>query len=239
MDRKIVDLHMHVVPKIDDGAVDLSMSMEMLQSAYEQGVKHIFCTSHNVYEEEEIKRYQSQLMMLQMCARTRFPDLTLHQGCELLCAGEYIEDILYGLEIRVFLPLGSTKYVLIELYPDATSAEAKKIVSALVFGGWHPILAHAERYSELFDGTTIEELILLGTKIQVNIYSLEEESKPDLKERARYLVLNQYANFLGSDAHRSNHRPPRYVSGLKYIYENCDRDYADNICFGNADGILI
>ena len=101
MDRKIVDLHMHVVPKIDDGAVDLSMSMEMLQSAYEQGVKHIFCTSHNVYEEEEIKRYQSQLMMLQMCARTRFPDLTLHQGCELLCAGEYIEDILYGLEIRV------------------------------------------------------------------------------------------------------------------------------------------
>lgn len=230
----ITDIHMHIVPKVDDGSVDLSMSMEMLQMAYEQGVRNIFCTSHNVYEEEEIKRYQSQLVMLQVCARTRFPELTLHQGCELLCAGEYIDDILYGLEIGVFLPLGNTKYVLTELYPDATPAEAKKIVSSLVSGGWHPILAHTERYPELFDGTTIGELISLGAKIQVNVYSLEEESKAEVKERARYLVLNQYAHFLGSDAHRSNHRPPRYDSGVRYLYDNCGEDYADALCYENA-----
>ena len=239
MDRKIIDLHMHVVPKIDDGATDLSMAMEILQMAYEQGVRHIFCTSHNVYEEEEIKRYQSQLVMLQMCARTRFPELTLHQGCELLCAGEYIDDILYGLEIGVFLPLGNTKYVLTELYPDVTPAEAKKIVSAMVSGGWHPILAHTERYPELFDGTTIEELISLGAKIQVNVYSLEEESKDEVKERARYLVLNQYAHFLGSDAHRSNHRPPRYDQGVKYLEENCTETYKNELCFENSNHLLL
>ena len=90
-------------------------------------------------------------MMLQMMAKSRFTDLKLHMGCELLCAGEYIEDILYGLEIGVFLPLGDSKYVLTELYQDATPEEATKIVWALLSAGWKPILAHTERYPALFE----------------------------------------------------------------------------------------
>lgn len=90
-------------------------------------------------------------MMLQMMAKSRFTDLKLHMGCELLCAGEYIEDILYGLEIGVFLPLGNSKYVLTELYQDATPEEATKIVWALLSAGWKPILAHTERYPALFE----------------------------------------------------------------------------------------
>ena len=109
---KITDLHMHVVPGVDDGSFDMRMSLDMLELAYEQGVRDIFCTSHNVYSEDEIAKYKSQFMMLQMMARARFTDLNLHMGCELLCAGEYIDDILYGLEIGVFLPLGNSKSVL-------------------------------------------------------------------------------------------------------------------------------
>lgn len=112
---RITDLHMHIVPGVDDGSLNMSMSLDMLEIAYEQGVRDVFCTSHNVYSEEEITRYKSQFMMLQMMAKSRFTDLKLYMGCELLCAGEYIEDILYGLEIGVFLPLGNSKYVLTEL----------------------------------------------------------------------------------------------------------------------------
>ena len=74
-------------------------------------------------------------------------------GCELLCAGEYIDDILYGLEIGVFLPLGNSKCVLTELYPDVTPEEATAVVEELVAVGWKPILAHTERYPALFKRT--------------------------------------------------------------------------------------
>ena len=84
---KITDLHMHVVPGVDDGSFDMRMSLDILELAYEQGVRDIFCTSHNVYSEGEITKYKSQFMMLQMMARARFADLNLHMGCELLCAG--------------------------------------------------------------------------------------------------------------------------------------------------------
>ncbi len=159
---RITDLHMHIVPGVDDGSLNMSMSLDMLEIAYEQGVRDVFCTSHNVYSEDEITRYKSQFMMLQMMAKSRFTDLKLHMGCELLCAGEYIEDILYGLEIGVFLPLGNSKYVLTELYQDATPEEATKIVRALLAAGWKPILAHTERYPALFEEDVLRKLISLA-----------------------------------------------------------------------------
>ena len=90
MERIITDLHIHIVPNVDDGAANLAMSLEMLKMAYNQGVRNIFCTSHNVYDEEEIKRYKSQFLTLQMCAKSKYSDLKLFMGCELLCAGDYL-----------------------------------------------------------------------------------------------------------------------------------------------------
>ena len=228
---------MHVVPKVDDGAADMAMALNMLQMAYEQGARDIFCTSHSDYVADDINRYQSQLTTLRMCAVTKYPDLTLHAGCELLSAKEYVDDILLGVKNGIYLPLGNSKYVLTELYTDATPDEAKVIVSSLVSAGWIPILAHVERYPNLFDEQTIPDLIGMGAKIQINLYSLEEERKNEVKERARYLVLNRYAHFVGSDAHQSNHRPPKYNSGCQYIYANCDTDYAEAICYKNAQAL--
>ncbi len=235
---RITDLHMHIVPGVDDGSLNMSMSLEMLEIAYEQGVRDIFCTSHNVYSEEEITKYKSQFMMLQMMARARFADLNLHMGCELLCAGEYIDDILYGLEIGVFLPLGNSKCVLTELYPDVTPKEAKTVVEAMVAAGWKPILAHTERYPALFDGEVLMELINLGAMIQVNLYSLEEENYEDVKERARYLVDNHLVHFVGSDSHRINHRSPKYEAGVRYLQTHCDKGYVEELCFKNADNLI-
>ncbi len=231
---KITDLHMHIVPGVDDGSLNMSMSLDMLEIAYEQGVRDIFCTSHNVYSEEEIARYKSQFMMLQIMVKSRFPELKLHMGCELLCAGEYIDDILYGLEIGVFIPLGNSKYVLTELYQDTTPEEATVVVNALLAAGWKPILAHTERYPALFDGTTLQELIDLGAKIQVNLYSLVGENKDDIRERARCLVDNRLAHFVGSDAHRINDRSPKYESGIRYIEEHCGKEYLEAVCYRNA-----
>lgn len=226
---------MHVVPSVDDGSLSMPMSLDMLMVAYEQGVREVYCTSHNVYDKEDVDRYKAQFMMLQLMAKSRFPDLKLHAGCELLCAGEYVDDILYGLEIGVFLLLGNSKCVLTELYPDVTPDEAKRVVTSMVGAGWKPILAHAERYPALFDGDTILELIELGAKIQFNIYSLDEENDEHLKQRARYLVENGYAHFVGSDAHRINYRAPRYESGIQYLMEHCDKEYVEKLCYKNAE----
>lgn len=239
MNTRITDIHMHIIPSVDDGAVDFKMSLEMIESAYKQGVRNIFCTSHNVYEKEDIERYKSKFFMLKKMSETLYHDLNLFMGCELLCAGEYMEDILYGLEIGVFLPFGDSKFVLTELYPDATPQEARLIVESLIGAGWKPILAHVERYPALFEGQTLQELIHLGAMIQVNLYSLEEEINESVKERARHLVNNRLAHFVGSDSHRTNYRPPEYQTGIQYLAANCSKEYCEKIFYLNAEELIV
>jgi tyrosine-protein phosphatase YwqE len=60
-----------------------------------------------------------------------------------------------------------------------------------------------------------------------------------IKERcvilARYLIENKFAHFVGSDAHRSNHRPPKYKSGIEYLRKICSEDYFEDLCYKNAE----
>lgn len=239
MRENITDLHIHIVPDYDDGAVDLQMSLDMLQMAYDQGVRNVFCTSHGGYKMEDVEQYKAMFMTLNMCAKSMFPEMNLYMGSEVLCGEEYIEEIFYGLDIGLFLPLGCSKCVLTELYLDTTPEEAKNIVAQMLEKGWQPIIAHAERYNALFDDSTIKELIELGALIQVNLYSLNEEHNEQIKKQARYLINNKYASFIGSDAHRTNHRPPNYLSGLQYLIENCEKEYLEALCYKNANEVIL
>ncbi len=56
---------------------------------------------------------------------------------------------------------------------------------------------------------------------------LEEIEARKRAPRARKLVLEKKADFLGTDAHRTCHRPP-----------SAERDYAEVIAWGNAQKFL-
>lgn len=47
VELKICDLHMYVVPNVDDGTFNLIMPPDMLTMAYEQGVRRIYYTFLN------------------------------------------------------------------------------------------------------------------------------------------------------------------------------------------------
>ncbi|HET6511227.1 MAG TPA: CpsB/CapC family capsule biosynthesis tyrosine phosphatase, partial [Candidatus Kapabacteria bacterium] len=44
----MVDIHCHIVPGVDDGAIDLAMSHAMIEVAREQGITAIATTPHYV-----------------------------------------------------------------------------------------------------------------------------------------------------------------------------------------------
>ena len=108
-------------------------------------------------------------------------------------------------------------------------------VEVLVNAGYTPIIAHMERYKYLRDNRLlVDGFRELGAKIQINAYSLFEEMDDSIKNWARRLVLERKVDFLGTDAHRTYHRPPSAEMGLKWLYENMDSEYADAISWGNA-----
>jgi protein-tyrosine phosphatase len=144
-----------------------------------------------------------------------------------------MDDIIYGLDEGIFPKLGNTKYVLTELYPDAKPSEAIQIIKELVEHGYHPIIAHMERNFNI-TGAMVGVLIQNGAMIQVNAFSFQDESDEEYQRRAKELLSNRYVHFIGSDAHRINHRPPKIDSGIQYILNNIELEYAKDILYENA-----
>ena len=235
MDVRICDLHMHIVPGIDDGSRSLDESIEMLKLSAEQGVTDVFCTSHNGYSIEDGERYIEAFEKLKLTASEI--NIRLHKGCEVLCAGEYIDDIVYGLDIGAFSTLGDTKYVLTELYSDTRPSEALQIINTLKKNGYNPIIAHMERNYNI-TGIMVNTLIQSGAMIQINAHSLFDYDN-GIRARARELLDRRYVHFIGSDAHRIDHRPPSIAEGAKYIIDNTDIEYASKILSGNSRDLLI
>ena len=51
--RKMIDLHMHLIPGVDDGAEDEQMALLMLLRAKDQGIRAVFATPHSSAFDED------------------------------------------------------------------------------------------------------------------------------------------------------------------------------------------
>ncbi len=235
---QMTDIHMHIIPQVDDGSFSMDMSKSMTVMAYLQGVRAIFATPHGgaFLSRGELVREAYESLKEEISHLPWKMDLFL--GSEVRCETGNIHETLRQLEEGILPSMNGTRCVLTEFRTRITPQEALKIVSLLGREGWIPVIAHVERYAQLFEGDTVEQLVQSGCLLQINAYSLEEEAEETFA-RAQRLLLERKVSFLGSDAHRMNHRPPSVEKGLRYVYEHCPREYADAVAFGNAQRYLI
>ena len=235
---KMFDIHAHVLPGLDDGAANLNMAFEMLQTAYKQGVRDIVCSSHSW---GNISQYKKQLAILQSYMAKKGLKLDLHQGCEIACSAENMTSVLMKLKSGLLPTMCGKKYVMLEFHPSVSATELIKCVKQIVaLNEYRIIIAHIERYSNLAkDESAIKILKEWGCFFQVNAYSLVEEKKESVRDFANKLLANKQVDFLGSDAHRMDHRPPIVASGVRHVYKTCDDNYAQDVCYRNAQKFLL
>jgi len=147
---------------------------------------------------------------------------------------EYLADGTYP-------TMNGTGYILTE-FPirDSRFPFIRQMCEQLKEHGLTPILAHTERFSKVIEEIdNVAVLKEMGCLIQVNAYSLSEEADIRHRNWAEQLLERRWIDFIGSDAHGTEFRPPRYTEGVDRIYEVCNREYADAVCFGNAEKLLI
>ena len=231
----MTDLHMHVVPHVDDGSKDMEMSLEMLKMAYAQGVRKVLCTSHSSWRPEATVRYSNNFEKLKAEAERVLPDMQLFTGCEVLFTKHTLRDALRKLDDGEFLTLNDTNLVLTEFQSYASADEVDQVVKKLLSRKYVSVVAHAERCDAFEDEGFVKRLVQAGCLLQANLYSLVKEPDELLKARARRMVEAHQVSFVGSDAHGSERRAPEVKDGMAYLYENTDQAYADAVCFGNAE----
>lgn len=141
--KKMIDLHMHIIPDVDDGAEDLQMAEQMLRMAIDQGVEVVFATSHSMSYTVGTEHTRTQYRKLQKMIKDKELPIQVCLGCEVLCDITAMEAILRNLEVGRYPSLNGSKYVLTEMY-YGLGEDILYYANQFVERGWIPVIAHAE-----------------------------------------------------------------------------------------------
>lgn len=139
----MVDLHLHILPGLDDGAEDLETAVRMAKMAAHSGVFHMAATSHGNYYDYTLEEYRESFERLQRELVIRQIPVKLYPGMEIFM-DENAGDLL---ECRELLTLNGTKYVLIEFDFEENVEKVCKYVDDLQNRRYNVVLAHPERYT--------------------------------------------------------------------------------------------
>ena len=235
----VADIHMHVVPGVDDGAGSMEEALRLLELSAAQGVRAVFATPHGSAFRSGPERVRERFLRLRAAAAARGLPVRLFFGCELRLFPDTAEACTEALLAGRYPTMNGTRFVLTEFDPEGFTAEdAAFCVRTLRGAGFLPIVAHAER-CRFTTADSAAALKDLGARIQINAYSVVNESKGWIRENAAALLSGGLADFIGTDAHRMDHRPPAAAEGIAALRRLYGEDYARQLCEENPQKLLI
>ncbi len=164
-------------------------------------------------------------------------DVRLYAGNEVL----WFDSMTERLQSGEILTLADSHYTLIEFYPEESYQTILRAIRNVRNAGYRPIIAHAERFKAIQEHG-LAEVRDLGAYVQLSTEPLSHKGLSGLFDRETKFIQktlrNQEADFLGTDMHRVDRRPPVLRDAIDWIQRNLDADYADAVLQGNAEAIL-
>lgn len=148
----MTDLHVHILPGVDDGSPNLSTSLEMAEMAAQSGVRILAVTPHanqtgiegveDGYVNYESEQLEEQFYRLEREINREHIPISLVRGMEIMSIGPLEKKI----RERKLIPLHESRYYLIEVPFDMAPDGIRKRLLEFPAMGKIPVLAHPERY---------------------------------------------------------------------------------------------
>jgi protein-tyrosine phosphatase len=198
-----VDLHLHLLPGVDDGAADEAAALAHARRLAAEGVRDVIATPHiNDRWQFEIATIPDRVAALASLLEREGVGVRVRAGGEL--DAHHARQRSDGeLELIAQGPAGS-RWLLVEApfrgLDDAFAADC----AALLDRGFGAVLAHPERSAGA--GTpagldALRELLATGAVAQVNVCSLLGNNGLDVQETAVGLLRAGHAYVIASDGH--------------------------------------
>jgi len=214
------DHHSHILPGVDDGVKKMETSLKVLERYEQLGIAEVWCTPH-VMEDIPNTTAGLQARFAELCEAYQGP-IKLH------LAAEYMMDELFEerLEQGDLLKLGDEgNQVLVETSYFTPPMDMDAILRRIKQKGLYPMLAHPERYVYM-NKERYKELKNNGIRFQLNLSSVAGAYGSEAKDKALWLLKQNFYNIAGSDLHSSRNidywstRAPR---ALKQLFQSWEK----------------
>ena len=234
MRKKMIDLHIHIVPGIDDGAENMEDALEMAAAASDSGVRAAAASSHGNLPGRDLfawkDRYKEQLALFQARLNEEGIPLEVYPAMELFAGGISPDGrrvtsavaVEEGLEQGSLLTVNGSRYSLVEFDFGTTGNYIEQTLKRLIQGGYIPVLAHPERYRCVRrHPDLLYRYYQMGAVLQVNKGSILGEFGERVRQTAHWILGQRLAGIAASDAHDPLLRTP----DLEEVWDALDFHY--------------
>jgi protein-tyrosine phosphatase len=219
----MVDLHCHILPGVDDGAKDLSESIQMARKAVEQGIHTIVATPHHLNNQyENPKRdIMAKVDELNRALLQEKIDIKIIPGQETRIYGELVDGYVDG-EI---LPVNHTPYVLVEFSSSHVPRYTEKLFYDMQMSGLIPVAVHPERNQQIIEQPDIlYNLVKKGALTQVTAASVSGDFGKKIKSFTQQLIEANLTHIIASDAHNIGSRTFKMREAFDFIQSKYGSD---------------
>ena len=196
----MIDLHSHVLPGLDDGAVDLHESVEMAYAMAADGIT-VVCATPHVRDDypTSVEAMEDALALV----RDAVADAGI--AIEVRGGGEIALDRLPALDARMrarFGLGGNSMLLLLETPYSSWPLDLARTCAQLHLEHIVPVLAHPERNLTVQEQPDVlEAAVRAGAYVQLTAASVDGRLGRTVAACARKLLELELAHVIASDAH--------------------------------------
>ena len=201
----MIDIHSHILPGIDDGALTMEDAVSMAKLAVNEGITKIIATPHHQNgiffnrQQDIVKRVRELNCVLQS---ENIP-LEVLPGQETRIYGSLLDDFEKG----DILTLNHTNYLFVELPSGHVPRYTEQLLFEMQLKGLTPIIVHPERNAEIMNNPEkLLNLVKKGALAQLTAGSLTGHFGKKVQRLSVQLIESNTIHFIASDAHNTSTR---------------------------------
>ena len=235
----MIDLHLHILPGVDDGARNIDDTLGMADLAARSGVRTLVATPHS----NQMGRFENFCSptltdafdeLEREIKKANIP-LTILRGMEIFASEDMDRKIREGM----LTGLNDSRYYLVEVPFGAPPAWIEARLQNMQAQGITPLIAHVERYYCVQDDPMLVfNWLYAGCRIQVNKGSFFGRFGSAAHKTARILMEHDLITCVASDAHRPDVRTPWMRDIRDYLTDHAGEHYAHTVLTRNPEKII-
>lgn len=218
----MIDMHSHVLPDIDDGAKNVSESLQMLSDSFSQGVRVCAATPHCIiHRQKDLERFIDGRSKAYDLLKTEM-EKTGESYPEIILGGEvYFDNDLNAYEGLERVCYTGTNYLLLEFPMEKANPLWAEQIYEMNRRGIRILVAHVDRYPEW--EKMMADFKGLDVRYQVNASRFLKFSD---KRLLRSLLEYGHRYVISSDMHNMKGRR----CNMEEAYKKAVKKYPDMAC---------